>query len=143
MLQHWLKSGVVQLAVSAALTSFSPLAIAQTQLRGGVIPLSQISALAQRNTTTSQGSLAQLQIDPNFSGDFQSVYNYAARLLEGYRVVRRGGGFPENAGIPIDRQLTVGEVVYTVFALDNGNELFLYRSPTENTAQYFIRSLRG
>lgn len=114
-------------------------AFAQTQLRQGVLLLNQARALATRDTTVSSGALADLLTDPNFTGNYQTIFNIAANSLNGYRIVRRGGYFPENRGIPRSQQLTPIEVVYYIFSLDNGNELFLYRSPTENTAQYFIR----
>jgi hypothetical protein len=139
----WLKSGVIGLVVSAAsIALFNPAAYAQAQLHDGVLSLAQATALAERSSTISQGTLTQLEVDPNFSGDFQAIFNYASNILDGYTIVRRGGGFPENAGIPLDQQLTVAEVVYTIFSLNNGNELILYRSPQEDTSRYFIRSPR-
>lgn len=125
----------------AAVTAFILIqpADAQTEMRKGVLLLNQVRGLAARETTVSGGSLANLQTDPNFAGDYQPIFNTAATILDGYRLVQRGGFFPENRGIPRKQQLTPIEVVYYIFSLDNGNELFLYRSPTENTAQYFIR----
>lgn len=126
-------------AVAAAL-GFPSAAWAQTPLRRGVLPLAQVVELAERNPSTlSGGMLAELQADPNFTGNFQAIVDAAAGILEGYTVVQRGGYFPENAGIPREQQLTRSEVVYSIFALDNGSELVLFRSPTENTSRYFIR----
>jgi hypothetical protein len=116
-------------------------AFAQTELRSGVVQLIQLREFAQRGTNTlSYGTLADLQVDPNFTGDFQSIVNTAATILDGYTIVNRGGFFPENAGIPRNQQLTRSEAVYRVYALDNGYELVLFRTPTENTSEYFIRT---
>jgi len=104
-----------------------------------VLLLNQTRDLAARSTTLSGGKLADLQTDSHFQGDFQLIVNDAAALLNGYTVVKRGGYFPENRGIPRKQQLTVIEVIYSIYTLPNGNELFLYRTPTENTAAYFIR----
>lgn len=113
---------------------------AQTQTRSGVLLLNQVRELSTRSTTLSGGKLADLETDPNFSGaDFQMIVNDAATILDTYTVVNRGGYFPENRGIPRERQLTIVEVVYHIYSLPSGNELFLYRTPTENTSEYFIR----
>ena len=115
-------------------------AYAQTKTRSGVLLLNQVRELATRSTTLSGGKLADLQTDPNFAGGaFQAIVNDAATILDNYTVVSRGGYFPENRGIPRERQLTVVEVVYRLYSLPDGNELFLYRTPTENTSEYFIR----
>jgi hypothetical protein len=125
----------------ASLTIFGQMAIAQTELRSGVVQLVQLREFAQRGSNTlSSGTLANLQVDPNFTGDFQSMVNTAATILDGYTIVNRGGFFPENAGIPRNQQLTRSEAVYRVYALDNGYELVLFRTPTENTSEYFIRT---
>ena len=89
----------------------------------------------------SQGRLADLEADPYFAGDFQTVFDQAFGILEGYTLVQRGGYFPENAGIPPEQQLTMTQAVFRVFDLDNGNRLTLYRSPAENTSRYFIQEL--
>lgn len=130
-------------AIATSLTLWGTAASAQTELRQGILQLNQVEALSERPMIVSEGLLAELQVDPYFDGDFQTIYNQAAGILEGYTVVNRGGGFPENAGIPLAQQLTQAEVVYTIFLLDDGNELFLYRSPLENTARYFIRMING
>jgi hypothetical protein len=114
--------------------------LAQTPLRQGVMPFTQLAEWANDGSTTlSQGVLADLQTDPYFDGDFQMIYDTAAGILDGYTIVHRGGYFPENAGIPREQQLTTAEAAYHIFSLDNGNELFLFRSPMENTSRYFIR----
>jgi hypothetical protein len=124
----------------ASLTVLGQMAIAQTELRSGVVQLVQLREFAQRGSNTlSYGTLADLQVDPNFTGDFQSMVNTAAAILDGYTIVNRGGFFPENAGIPRNQQLTRSEAVYRVYALENGYELVLFRTPTENTSEYFIR----
>lgn len=115
-------------------------AIAQTHLRKGVLLLNQVRTLATRDSTLSMGKLIDLKTDANFAGELQPIVDSAATILDGYTVVRRGGFFPENKGIPRDRQLTVVEAVYHIYSLPNGNELFLFRSPMVETAQYFIRS---
>jgi hypothetical protein len=112
---------------------------AQTELRSGVVQFAQLQELEQRLSTLSSGFLADLQTDPNFDGDFQIIFNEAANILDGYTIVQRGGYFPENAGIPREQQLTRSEAVYKAFELNNGNQLLLYRTPSENTARYFIR----
>lgn len=117
----------------------APPTMAQTQTRRGILLLNQVRELAARDTTLSGGQLTDLQTDSNFEGSFAAIVNDAANLLQGYRVVQRGGFFPENRGIPREQQLTVAEVVYHIYSLPNGKELFLYRTPNLNTAQYFIR----
>jgi hypothetical protein len=132
---------IFQLAILAGMTfGYSPQAQAQTYLRHGVMPFSQLTEWASEGSTTlSEGVLADLETDPYFAGDFQMVYDTAAAILDGYTIVHRGGYFPENAGIPREQQLTTAEAAYHIFSLDNGNELFLFRSPMENTSRYFIR----
>ena len=132
---------LVRFAIAAALiASFNQQTDAQTKTRSGVLLLNQVRELSTRSTTLSGGKLVDLQTDPNFTGDnFQAIVNDATTILNHYVVVRRGGYFPENQGIPRDRQLTVIEAVYRIYSLPNGNELFLYRTPTENTSEYFIR----
>jgi hypothetical protein len=128
-------------SLAASIAMLSPNAMAQTEVTRGVVQFNQIQDISQRHSTTlSYGTLAQLQTDPNFTGDFQAIVNAAATILDGYTIVNRGGYFPENAGIPRDRQLTRAEAVYEVFPLANGYELVLFRSPLENTSQYFIRT---
>lgn len=132
---------LVRFAIVAALTaSLNQPAAAQTRTRSGILLLNQVKELATRSTTLSGGRLADLQTDPNFTGGtFQTIVSDAATILDNYTVVRRGGYFPENRGIPRERQLTVVEAVYRIYSLPDGNELFLYRTPTENTSEYFIR----
>ncbi len=135
---RWLVSFAIATALAACLNQ--P-ATAQTRTRGGVLLLNQVRELATRSTTLSGGTLANLQTDPNFaSGSFQTIVNDAATILDDYTVVNRGGYFPENRGIPRDRQLTTIEAVYRIYSLPDGNELFLYRTPTANTSEYFIRT---
>lgn len=124
----------------ALLLLSSQISMAQTEVRSGVLPLFRLSDwAAQNDLNLSSGVLADLQSDPNFDGDFQAVYNAAANILSGYRVVSRGGFFPENAGIPREQQLTLAQAVFRLYTLDNGNFLMLYRSPNEATSRYFIR----
>lgn len=139
MLRFSLLAKLVTLTVSIAI--FSQVAHAQIELRRGVVQLIQMREFASEGTSTlSNGTLAELEIDPYFGGDFQLIVNTAASILDEYTIVSRGGYFPENAGIPRDRQLTTSEAVYHIFSLDNGYELILFRSPTENTSEYFIRT---
>ncbi len=105
---------------------------------GGLTSVSG-KGIVSAGPTLSSGRLTDLQTDSNFDGDYQSILNTASTILNGYTIVRNGGYFPENHGIPRNRQLSVSEVVYYLYSLSNGNELFLYRSPMENTAEYFIR----
>jgi hypothetical protein len=132
---------LVRFAIAAALiATLNQQTYAQTKTRSGVLLLNQVRELSTRSTTLSGGKLVDLQTDPNFTGaDFQVIVNDAATILDNYTVVRRGGYFPENQGIPRERQLTVSEAVYRIYSLPSGNELFLYRTPTENTSEYFIR----
>jgi hypothetical protein len=115
---------------------------AQTPIRNGVVLYNQMRALEQQqaNRVVSSGVLADLETDPNFVGDFQLIFDTAASILDGYVIVERGGFFPENAGIPREQQLTRSEAIYYVFMLENENELVLYRSPLNNTSEYFIRT---
>ncbi len=134
-------SAIAGIAILASIPILSQTVLAQTALRQGVVQFMQIREMSQRHSTTlSYGTLAQLQSDPNFVGSLQTIVNAATDILNGYTIVNRGGYVPENAGIPRDRQLTRAEAVYEVFSLANGNELVLFRSPLENTAQYFIRT---
>ncbi|MBC7970160.1 MAG: hypothetical protein H7Z11_08555 [Verrucomicrobia bacterium] len=132
---------LVRLAIAAALAvALTQQTSAQTKTRSGVLLLNQVRALTTRSTTLSSGKLADLQTDPNFAGGaFQAIVDDAATILSNYTVVSRGGYFPENRGILRERQLTVVEAVYRIYSLPDGNELFLYRTPTENTSAYFIR----
>lgn len=115
-------------------------ALAQSEIRTGVLPLSRFEDWAsQSDATLSTGVLADLETDPNFSGDFPTVYDMAANILEGYTVVSRAGYFPENARIPREQQLSYAQAVYRFYLLPNRNGLILYRSPAENTARYIIR----
>lgn len=122
------------------IVSLSQAADAQSLTRKGTLTRTLVEGtLVQQRTTLSQGLLADLSADPNFAGDFQTIFQDAANILDGYTIVERGGSFPENRGIPRNQQLAKVEVVYNIYALPNGLELFLYRSPLENTARYFIR----
>ncbi|MBE9179903.1 hypothetical protein IQ268_15130 [Oculatella sp. LEGE 06141] len=135
------RSRMLVLSILAATITGQTIAHAQTELRRGVVQYIQLQEFAnQGSTTLSRGMLADLQADPYFSGDFQTVFNTASTILQNYTVVNRGGYFPENAGIPREQQLTRAEAVYRVLTLASGNELVLYRSPALNTAEYFIRT---
>jgi hypothetical protein len=113
---------------------------AQTFIREGKLQLVMLQDMASDQfTVVSTGVLSDLQSDSFFVGDYDDIYNSAASILDGYTPVVRGGYFPENTGIPRERQVTVDEAVYQLFRLDNGYELMLYRSPVENTSRYFIR----
>lgn len=126
--------------IIGALLALSPASNAQTEVRRGILPLYRLNAwAAQSDLNLSTGVLADLQNDPNFSGDFPAIFNAAANILSGYTIVRRGGYFPENAGVSWEQQLTTGQGVYRTYTLDNGNFLLLYRTPNEDTARYFIR----
>jgi hypothetical protein len=132
---------IVRLSVLVAVFGVQAVAVAQTELRRGVVQYIQLQEFAtQGSTTLSHGTLAELETDPNFAGEFQSVVNEAAFILDDYTIVNRGGYFPENAGIPREQQLTRAEAAYRVLVMPNGNELVLYRSPTLNTSEYFIRT---
>lgn len=140
MIRQLRPAWIVKTALITGLFAFGgQIAIAQTEVRSGVLQFIQLQSLADRRSTVSEGTLADLQTDPNFNGDFQMIFNDAAAILDDYTIVQRGGYFPENAGIPRDQQLTVNQAVYRVYSLDDGNQLVLYRTPTENTARYFIR----
>jgi hypothetical protein len=132
---------LVRLAIAAALAvTLNQPTSAQTKTRSGVLLLNQVRELTTRSTTLSSGKLTDLQTDSNFAGGaFQTIVDDAAAILDNYTVVRRGGFFPENRGIPRERQLTIVEAVYRIYSLPDGKELFLFRTPTENTSEYFIR----
>ncbi|NJO79701.1 MAG: hypothetical protein HC827_15110 [Cyanobacteria bacterium RM1_2_2] len=115
-------------------------AVAQSEIRSGVLPISRFEDWAtESDATLSTGVLADLETDPNFSGDFPLVYDTAANILDGYTIVTRGGYFPENAGVPREQQLSYAQAVYYFYLLPNRNGLILYRSPAENTSRYMIR----
>ncbi|MGF1535398.1 MAG: hypothetical protein ACFB4J_02770 [Elainellaceae cyanobacterium] len=117
-------------------------ASAQTQTESGTTQFELFEEISFSDpNVVSQGVLAELESDPNFVGDFQTIFDTAFTILEGYTVVQRGGYFPENAGIPREQQLTPTQAVFHVFELDNGNRLTLYRSPNEDTSRYFIQEL--
>lgn len=137
---QWLtRVAVVGLAIALS----SAMAVAQTEQRRGVILYNQAQEFREASNALSAGTLAQLRTDPNFAGDIQVIVNSAASILDGYRVVNRRGFFPENRGIPQEAQITRADAVYRVYNLENGNQLFLYRSPSTNTAEYVIRSVQG
>lgn len=117
-------------------------ASAQTQTESGTTQFELFEEISFSDpNVVSQGVLAELESDPNFVGDFQTVFDTAFTILDGYTLVQRGGFFPENAGIPREQQLTSAQAVFHVFDLDNGNRLTLYRSPNEETSRYFIQEL--
>lgn len=124
----------------AGLLLLGQVVLAQSEIRRGVLPLVRLNDWeAQTDITLSTGTLAELESDPNFSGDYQMIYDIAAQILAGYTVVERAGYFPENAGIPREQQLARAQAVYYFYLLPNSNGLILYRSPSENTARYMIR----
>ncbi len=133
-----LKIGLVTLGI---LVLNAPGLLAQRMFNQGVMQYDQMMALMNKPIVLSKGTLAQLQTDSNFVGNFQSMVNEASTLLDGYTIVRRGGYFPENQGIPRDRQLTTAQVAYRIYSLDNRYELVLFRTPRIGTAQYFIRRI--
>ena len=123
-------------------TASLPVALvqAQSEIRQGVLPLTRFSDWeSQSEMTLSTGSLSDLESDPNFEGDYLVIYDTAAQILDGYRIVERAGYFPENAGIPREQQLARAEAVYRFYTLPNRNSLILYRTPSEDTARYIIR----
>jgi hypothetical protein len=137
-----LRQGIgIQIAMLAVFApTLSHVAFAQSEIRHGVLPVARLMEWEnQSQVTLSTGVLADLQADPNFAGDYQYLYDIAANSLSGYTVVSRAGYFPENAGIPRDRQIVASQAVYYFFVLPNGNGLILYRSPAENTSHYMIR----
>lgn len=119
----------------------TPGLLAQRLFTRGVMQYDQMMVLMNKPIVLSKGMLAQLQNDPNFVGNFQSMVSEASTLLDGYTIVRRGGYFSENQGIPRDRQLTTAQVAYRIYGLDNRYELVLFRTPRIGTAQYFIRRI--
>ncbi len=139
-----LKATILKAALSASLlagvVANGSIAQAQSEIRHGVLALTWLSQWEQQSDITlSKGMLAELETDPNFDGDYQTIYNVAANILDGYKVVERAGYFPENAGIPRDQQLAYSQAVYYFYLLPNSNGLILYRTPAENTARYMIR----
>lgn len=130
----------LQFSLITGLILAGQVAAAQSEIRRGVLPMSRLADWEnQSEITLSTGMLPDLESDPNFSGDYQSVYDMAAQILSGYTVVNRAGYFPENAGIPRENQLARAQAVYYFYLLPNSNGLILYRSPEESTARYMIR----
>jgi hypothetical protein len=128
-------------ALVGSVLTFAPIANAQMELRRGILPFTMLQSWAgESSTTVSQGFLADLQTDEYFEGDYLGIVEEASQILSGYTVVRRGGYFPENAGIPREQQLTTVDSVYRIYRMGNNRELVLYRSPTENTSRYLIRN---
>ncbi|MEO0407754.1 MAG: hypothetical protein AAF289_10415 [Cyanobacteria bacterium P01_A01_bin.135] len=120
----------------------APVVAAQTLTESGKTQLELFEEISfSEPSVVSQGTLVDLETDTYFAGDFQAVFNQAFTILDGYRLVERGGYFPENAGIAPEQQLTATQAVYRVFELENGNRLTLYRSPIEDTSRYFIQEL--
>lgn len=136
---------VASLLVTASLSislsnSLSSAALAQSEIRSGVLPVGRFAEWEQQSEATlSTGVLADLETDPYFEGDYSYIYDLAANILSGYTVVNRAGYFPENAGIPREQQLAVSQAVYHFYLLSNQHGLILYRTPAENTARYIIR----
>lgn len=130
---HYLAAGALLLPLPA---------VAQVQAETGTTQFELFEEMSFSDpNVVSQGVLAELENDPYFSGDFQTVFDTAFGILDGYTVVQRGGYFPENAGISREQQLTPTQAVYHVFELESGNRLTLYRSPNESTSRYFIQEL--
>lgn len=128
-------------ALLGSVLTLTPTANAQLEIRRGILPFTMLQSWAgESSTTVSQGFLANLETDEYFQGDYSAIVQDASQILSGYTVVRRGGYFPENAGIPREQQLTTVDAVYHIYRMDNNRELVLYRSPTENTSRYLIRN---
>lgn len=140
-LKSTLKSIQALALVSALLGALClPSAQAQSEIRQGILPLTRFYDWEdQSEMTLSAGFLSDLETDPNFEGDYDSIYGDAAQLLDGYQIVERAGYFPENAGVPRDQQLARAEAIYRFYNLPNRNALILYRTPLEDTARYMIR----
>ncbi|MEM9219746.1 MAG: hypothetical protein AAGD25_36135 [Cyanobacteria bacterium P01_F01_bin.150] len=118
------------------------LATAQTLEREGQLQLDMVNVmLADSALILSNGTLAELETDPNFTGNWEEFDEAAISLLDNHTIVSRGGNFPENQGIPLNQQLTLDECVYQLFQLDNGKELMIYQSPQNENVQYLIRGV--
>ena len=117
-------------------------ALAQNVEQEGTLQLDMVNVMVnESDTILSHGTLAGLETDPNFTGDWDQLSESATSLLDNHTTVARGGHFPENRGIPLTQQLTLDECVYRIFHLDNGNELMIYQSPQSETVQYLIRGV--
>lgn len=138
--QKFVQSALPLMSLLVSVVLLGEVAAAQSEIRQGVLPLTRLADWeTQADITLSTGTLADLESDANFDGDFRSLYDTAAHILDGYTVVERAGYFPENAGIPREQQLARSQAVYRFYLLPNSNGLILYRSPSENTARYMIR----
>lgn len=137
--KQW-RIGAVVLALSIA--SSLP-ASAQQVIRQGRLTGVQIREIAQQPENLSVGDLPDLAQDPHFEGDLQDVNDLASRLLTGFVIVNRGGDFPENAGIPLDRQFLRTDVAFALMDLGNGRELVVWQSPQRPNARYLIRPSRS
>lgn len=117
-------------------------AMAQSLEQEGKLQLDMVNVMIDESEVIlSNGPLAGLETDPNFTGDWGELSDSATSLLANHTTVTRGGHFPENRGIPLSEQLTIDECVYRIFQLENGNELMIYQSPQSETVQYLIRGV--
>lgn len=131
-------------AIVFAMSVLNSLSVsAQQVIRQGRLTGVQIREIAQQPENLSVGDLPALAQDPNFDGDLQGVNDMASRLLSGFVIVNRGGDFPENAGIPLDRQFLRTDVAFALMDLGNGRELVVWQSPQRPNARYLIRPSRS
>jgi hypothetical protein len=133
--KHWGIAAVV----FALSTVYSASGSAQQVTRQGQLSGILIREIASQPGNLSVNDLPALASDPNFSGDLQTVNDIASTLLSGLVIVERAGYFPENAGIPRERQFPRSHVRFAVIALDNGNEMLVWQSPERANARYLIR----
>ncbi|MBD1853351.1 hypothetical protein H6F87_25905 [Cyanobacteria bacterium FACHB-502] len=139
---QWKQWGIGAVLFALSIASSLP-ASAQQVIRQGRLTGVQIREIAQQPENISVGDLPTLAQDPNFEGDLQGVNDLASRLLTGFVIVNRGGDFPENEGIPLDRQFLRTDVAFALMDLGNGRELVVWQSPQRPNARYLIRPSRS
>ncbi|WP_088894887.1 hypothetical protein [Leptolyngbya ohadii] len=139
---QWKQWGISAAIFALSIADTFP-ASAQQMIRQGRLTGVQIREIAQQPENLSVGDLPNLAQDPNFEGDLQGVNDLASRLLTGFVIVNRGGDFPENQGIPLDRQFLRTDVAFALMDLGNGRELVVWQSPQRPNARYLIRPSRS
>ncbi len=142
MKRQWRRWGISAAIVALSISSSFP-ALAQQVLRQGRLTGVQIREIAQQPENLSVGNLPNLTQDPNFEGDSQGISDLASQLLTGFVIVNRGGDFPENEGIPLERQFVRSDVAFALVDLGNGNELVVWQSPQSPNARYLTRPSRS
>lgn len=140
MHQNGQNSQPIGVILSCMMSLIPTTAWAQTFNGEGKLQQELVNTLiSESDAILSYGRLSGLEADPNFVGTWDMLNDSATTILAPYTPVSRGGFFPENADIPLEQQLTMDECAYQLFQLDNGNELMLYSSPSDQATRYLIR----